>query len=139
MRVLFFLFTVLVMASGCGIQDGNNEAGGNSPTLTDTEHTGEVPSNEEMLIGARNQFPSAAENMNSEKSFYSKEDAKLLVKKHLQLNKNESMSVTFEGFKDDHYLFHVYDLVHFNNQPEKMTRGWYKVNPESGKVTLEKK
>ncbi|MGM0838873.1 MAG: hypothetical protein ACQEV7_22275 [Bacillota bacterium] len=137
MRILFYLFTVLIMASGCGIQGGNNEAEGNSPTLTETQHTGEVPSDEEMLIGARNQFPSAAENMNSEKRFYSQEEAKLLVKKHLQLNNAES--ITFEGFKDDHYLFHVYDLVHFNNQPEKMTRGWYKVDPESGKVSLEKK
>lgn len=138
MRMPLLLLTVIVLASGCGMQEDNNRAGGNDSTLTDTEHPGEMPSNEEMLIGARNQVPSTVEKINSEKHFYSKEDAKQLVRKHLKLQDTEGVSVTFEGFKEDFYLFHVSEMVHFNNQPEKMSRGWYVVDPTSGEVTLEK-
>ncbi|WP_223700500.1 hypothetical protein [Sutcliffiella deserti] len=139
MTKLLFTLSVIMVLSGCGTNGQETESRENPPTLTQTHFNEEIPSDEDMIIGARNQITLNLEDQLEDKEYYSKEEAKLLVEKHLNRQKNDSSTISFEGFKDNHYLFRVYDLVHFNNKPEKLTRGWYRVSPESGKISAVKK
>ncbi|WP_139364913.1 hypothetical protein [Sutcliffiella halmapala] len=137
MKKLLFLFATLLFINGCGIQKQANEPGF-PPAMTETQYDGEVPSDEDMIIGAKNQIRLKVGNENQQDGYYSEAEAKQLVKNHLKLQNSESVIISFEGFDNKDYLFHVYALVHFNNKPEKLTRGWYKVNPQSGKITTTK-
>jgi hypothetical protein len=134
---LFIAFLVIIIsAAGCANQQQQPEKG---PTISQTRNEPGLPSDEELIRDARNEVIINVENINRKNTYVSQEQAKSLETKHLHLKTSDSTSVNFERYEGDYYLFHVTDLVHFNIQPEHMSRGWYKVNPNTGEVLLYKK
>lgn len=130
MKKLLFLVAAILILNGCNMQKQKDEPGF-PPAMTEKPADGEIPSDEDMIIGAKNQIRLDLEPTNLNSDIYSKEEAAQLLKNHLQRPNDDSLSISYEGFRIDHYLFQVE-----SNQQEKAHRERYSVNPKSGHVTL---
>lgn len=131
--LLFVLF--------CGCANQSEEENAKGPTITEERKQPGLMSNDELIRDSRNEVVINGDKNkdNNGQVNISKQEAKSSVMEYLNLTRNDSTSVTYEGISGNFYLFHVSDLVHFNNQPEKMSRGWYQVNRTTGEVSLWKK
>lgn len=130
-KVLVALLLVVIIG-GCSNQ--NNVENTKGPSIMEARKDPGRLSNDELIRDARNEAMIQVENPPTGE-ISSKEEAKSKVMKYLNITEHDSTSVSFEGMQDDDYVFHVSDLVHFNNHPENMSRGWYKVNRNTGKVS----
>ncbi|KMJ58336.1 hypothetical protein AB685_10560 [Bacillus sp. LL01] len=126
--VLFLIVAIV----GCGNQNEIENTKG--PSIMEARKEPGRLSSEELLRDARNEAMIQVENPPTE-AISSKEQAKSKVMDHLDLTEHDSTSVSFEGMQGKYYVFHVSNLVHFNNQPEKLSRGWYRVNRNTGEVS----
>ncbi len=134
-KVLGLLIMVIIIG-GCSNQ--NNMENTKGPSIMEARKDPGRLSNDELIRDARNEAMIQVENPKAGK-ISSKEEAKLKVMDHLNLTEHDSTSVSFEGMQGKYYVFHAHDLVHFNNHPEKLSRGWYKVNRNTGEVSSWKK
>ncbi|WP_202707113.1 LysM peptidoglycan-binding domain-containing protein [Sporosalibacterium faouarense] len=58
------------------------------------------------------------------------EDAENIVRVYLDLTDSPEVKVEYDHMDDGRYIIHVYDV----EEDHISTRGWYNVNPETGKV-----
>lgn len=134
-KILVALLLVVIIG-GCNNQENIENTKG--PTIMEARKEPGRLSNDEWIRDARNEAMIQVENPQADR-VSSKEEAKAKVMDHLKLTDHDSTSVSFEGMQGDYYVFHASDLVHFNNHPERLSRGWYKVNRSTGEVSTWKK
>lgn len=126
--ILFILF----LCTSCSPQADR----GGPDAVTNTMYDGQRPTNNEVIIGAKNHAKIDLEDKINPKSFYTKEEGKELVRKHINLQPTTESKITFEGLDGKLYVYHVYDNITVNNETNKLTRGWYTVNPNNGEVKI---
>ncbi|NMH73214.1 hypothetical protein HF078_09030 [Bacillus sp. RO2] len=138
-RKTMFIPLVIVLLCACTNQNGKENVKG--PTITEERKQPGLMSNDELIRDSRNEVLINVDNArdNNNQANISKQEAKSSVMEYLELTRHDSTNLTYEGTNGDYYLFHASDLVYFNNQPEKLSRGWYKVNRLTGEVSLWKK
>lgn len=131
----------LVFVLLCGCANQTEEESLKGPTITEERNQPGLMSNDQLIRDSRNEVLINVENRNgnNEHVKISKQEARSSLMEYLELTRHDSTDVAYEGIDGEFYLFHVSDLVHFNNQPEKLSRGWYKVNRNTGEVSLWKK
>ncbi|WP_404449608.1 hypothetical protein LG307_08010 [Sutcliffiella horikoshii] len=135
------LLIPLLFVFFCGCANQSEEENAKGPTITEERKQPGLMSNDELIRDSRNEVLINVDKTNGDNDEVkiSRQEAKSSLMEYLELNRHDSTDVTYEGISGDFYLFHVSDLVHFNNQPEKMSRGWYQVNRTTGEVSLRKK
>ncbi|MGD6775705.1 hypothetical protein [Sutcliffiella horikoshii] len=135
------LIIPLVFVLSCGCANQREEESAKGPTITEERKQPGLMSNDELIRDSRNEALINVNNTNgdNDQRKISRQEARSSLMKYLELTRHDSTDVAYEGIDGEFYLFHVSDLVHFNNQPEKLSRGWYKVNRNTGEVSLWKK
>ncbi|CAG9620633.1 hypothetical protein [Sutcliffiella rhizosphaerae] len=127
-KIVIQLFTVLIIF-GCASPDVKENSKG--PGITNTHDKRGFLSNDELIKNARNEAIISIEDHH-----LSLEQAKTILKEHLNLSYHDNNDISFEGMHDGEYGFHVSDFVQVNSQQEKLSGDWYKVNPETGEISL---
>ncbi len=131
-KYLIAVLIVTLLLGGCSNQNGMENTKG--PSIMEARKDSGRLSSDELIRDARNDAMINVEETPARK-IASKEEAKSRVMDYLDLKEHDSTSVSFEGMEGNFYVFHATDLVHFNNHPENLSRGWYKVNRNTGKVS----
>ncbi|KPB03405.1 hypothetical protein [Bacillus sp. CHD6a] len=137
-KTMFISFAMLLLCACTNQYEQENAKG---PTITEERKQPGLMSNDQLIRDSRNEVLINVDNArnNTKQGYISKQEAKSSVMEYLELTRHDSTTIKFEGTNGDFYLFHASDLVYFNNQPEKLSRGWYKVNRSTGEVSLWKK
>ncbi|TYS70905.1 hypothetical protein FZC76_03130 [Sutcliffiella horikoshii] len=134
------MFIALVIVLLCACTNQNEKENAKGPTITEERKQPGLMSNDQLIRDSRNEVLINLDNGESNNEVnISKQEAKSSVIEYLELTRHDSTNITYEGTNGDYYLFHASDLVYFNNQPEKLSRGWYKVHRSTGEVSLWKK
>ena len=128
----FLIVLILLWCTACAPTADR----GGPDAVTNTMYDGQRPTNNEVIIGAKNHAKIDMEDKINPKSFYTKEEGKELVRKHINLQPTTDSKITFEGLDGKLYVYHVYDEIKTNNETNKLTRGWYTVNPNNGEVKI---
>ncbi|QFT88583.1 hypothetical protein FIU87_08010 [Bacillus sp. THAF10] len=126
-KMCILLSCMLLALTACTSPESLKNTGDQGITNTKNH---ELLSDEELINNSRNEVV-----LNIENRRFTKEEAKALLKNHLNLSNHDKTDLSYEGIDGGEYVFHATDLVHFSNHPEKLSRGWYKVNSSTGKVS----